>query len=236
MRDSSGRVGLACVLSLAVLAAGCSSTARRQSTTPPNPRDLRIVAEGFSDLGVTRARTFLSYGLIIENPNKTAVAENTALDLTFADRANRVVHTEHLHIPLVLPNQRVAVTETTNVIGVTALRATMRTPTWLTVVHPLGELTASNVAVDKPVNGSLRSSATISSTFATTVPQARVSFVYYDRSHKIVGGSFTYTHSLAPGQHEAVAIIERSPLFLVVRAEAYPFITDSSLVSGDVAP
>jgi len=208
-----------------------------QATEPPQSTaagaaDVRVARQGFTRLGTDPGEAKVTYAVLVSNPRSDQVASGVRVVLTFADRAGRPLKTKDKDLDVLLPGQTAAVAGDADVPGVAAMRAQVLVGRWEPARGATGRVTATNVRTTRTAADELRTTATLRSTFAGDVTDAKAVAVYYSRTGQLLGGDSGDVDRIPAGGSVGVLIEGSHAPPDVARTEVYTSLKDLPAVGG----
>jgi hypothetical protein len=217
-RDPRGWRMVALVVALGVLhgAAGCDGDPATPIPTPsptagptgppvpaaqaPDGGTVRVVEKGLSSMKDRDGKEMVSYGIVVENTSKDAVAVKTSATVRIIDAAGKAITDRtaratdvQREIGVVFPGQRVGIGGDTYVDrpGAATLTIEIGAAMWLPPgnrVIPVAKATAGEVKTEHS-GGSAALTFTVTSEYDDLLDDPSAQAVFRDPSGKIVGGT-----------------------------------------------
>jgi hypothetical protein len=201
------------------------------TTTTGAALDLQIVNKGFTQLPPNSiGATYLTYAVLLRNPNAAKAANRVDVNMTFSDTAGTVVASKSDTIAVVLPNQTIAVSGLpSDSKGAAKMDVQARVASWEDAAGT-GSFSTEGVSVAQGLYGSGPTvHGTVVSTFAKDVKKPKAVAVFYGRTGAIVGGSETFVDFVPAGGRVGFEIPSFTGQAPTSRAEVYMQLTSLSL-------
>lgn len=198
------------------------------STVPPR-QDIQVSESGFTQLPPDSANySYLTYAVILKNPNATQVATGVSLNIALYNAAGAVVGDETPTVSYVGPNDIAAVGDSSQVSGVVRIKVQALVGTWSDVPSSgVGRFTVSGVNTVTQQFGGLTTTGTVKSTFAKDLKQVYATALYRNGFGKLIGGAFTFLDFVPAGGSTAFKISGTNAVPGIARTDVV--ITPSSL-------
>lgn len=230
-----------CWSRVAALVGGSSSTSKTStphpsnqaaggsgSSTPPpttaSRQDIQIVQKGFSQLQPDSiGNSYVTYAIVVQNPNTSGwVANYVSFNISLVNAAGVIVKVDTPTLRTLLPGQKAAIAPLiTQASGVVRMDVQANVSTWLTTASETGGFTFSNITTTPQQYGGVKTTATLSSTFASQQSLVQATAVYYDAAGNIIGGALTYVDVVPPGGQVPVEITASTAPPSIARTEVY---------------
>ncbi|HKE99761.1 MAG TPA: hypothetical protein VKG45_12610 [Actinomycetes bacterium] len=189
------------------------------------------------DLGFTRLRPDpgedpeVSYAVVVANPRADQIATDVRVLVTFAGRGGRPLATEDDDLDVLLPGQTGAIAGKTEVTGAARMRAQVVVGGWRPAAGVTGRLTVGDVRTSAAA-GTVTTTATLRSTFATNLEDARVVAIWRGPGGRILGGESTDADVVPAGGAVPVVIDSSSVPGRIARTDVYANLTDTTALGG----
>jgi hypothetical protein len=202
-------------------------------TETSQPTQIQLVGKGFSQLRPDSiGASYLSYAVVVRNPNPGQIAKSVQVTVTFTDRGGQPVDTENETIDVLLPGQTAAVGDGVSGKGAVQMEVQALADSWEVAESELGNFAASQVHTTKDDYGSVTTNARLTSTFAKDIHNAKAVAVYYNSAGRIVGGAFTFVDFVPAGRSIGIKIDGSSaPPGRIARTAVYTAPSNLSLGS-----
>jgi hypothetical protein len=176
--------------------------------TPADAPDELNVTSGFTQLAPDAiGNSYVTYAVIVENPNKDQVASSVNVSIAMYDAANTVVGTDSHDFTLVPPRQRAATARFTSAASVARIEVTTRVNDWHDAPESVGGLSVEGLDVsDAPYGGGKKITGTIASTFDNEVQKANAVAIFYNAANELIGGSADVVDAIPPAGSAAFEV------------------------------
>lgn len=209
-------------------AAESTTTGRKAARQP-----LQVTGQGFTQLPKDSiGSSYVSYAVVVKNPNADAYASNVRVNITLLDAAGGVVASESDTISLVLPGQEAAVAGSTDAAGVAKVDVQVLGEDWEEPEGDFGAFTTEGVATRAEQYGGQKTTGTIVSTFAKNLENVEAVAVYRNAAGNPIGGDFTYVDFVPAGGRIGFEIRGGHAVPGVASTSVYVSLTSLSLLDS----
>lgn len=203
---------------------------RTTTTRAPRRAPLEVAGHGFTQMPPDSiGNSYMSYGVVIKNPNLNEYAEDVRVNITMLDAAGAVVNSESDSIALILPGQEVAIGANTGAAGVAKLDVQVLGEDWSKQVGPVGTFTTEGVQTRPDQYFGYNTTGTIVSTFAKNLENVQATAIYRNAEGAIIGGQFTYVDFVPAGGRIGFEISQSEKLPGVAATNVYVALTTLAL-------
>lgn len=200
-------------------------------TLPPGPETGLVVGEHGTTIVEDRfdpARREGTFAVIIENPHADWLAQGVQVDVTFLDPSGTPIGTDDAFVEIVLPGQRVAVASLffdAPTVPVADIAVSLDVARWRETEPFEGEFTTTDVTTSEAEFSGVRTTFTLTSSFAEPLTDVGVTAVYRAADGRIVGGYDTFVDLLEPGVDTPVEITLLANIdpAEIVTTEVFPY-------------
>lgn len=205
-------------------------TTSTSTTAPRTP--LQVSGQGFSQLRPDSiGNSYVSYGVVVRNPNATVYAENVRVSITFLDAGSKVVASKSETISVILPAQEAAIGDTTSAADVTKIDVQVLGDDWSDPLEPVGAFRTEGVSTRQQQYGGLKTTGTIVSTFAKNIENPKAVVIYKDASGAVLGGAYTYVDFVPAGGRIGFEVTGSVAVPGVTSTSVYVSLTSLSLLN-----
>jgi hypothetical protein len=215
-----------------------SPSAKPSSAEATARKDLKIVAQGFTQLPADSIGSkYLSYAVIVDNPNSPSaahpfVASRVNVNITFTDDSGAVVKSQSETIDSVLPGQKMAAGDSVQAKGAKHMEVKALVDSWDQNDAPItGSFKTSGVTSSNDGFGQ-KTAGNVASTFDKDYKDLSAVAVYYNSTGHIIGGANTFVDFIPANNKASFEIQGLSAPTNISRTSVYAGFSTLSLLGS----